>query len=170
MGNQQSSIGFGSDTSVLSGYANTINNRLGNFDLVLENTSTETVFVRIREYTGLRSVAEGGASTTSTSGYINASVAEATLVGGGVKTLSLCLTSQQIGFFGSGSSGRTARVNISTVMRNLANLRGADISIVPVGRKGYSYDLGFNVSSFTSPGWGSINPATGDVNQNPQGY
>lgn len=161
--NQQSSIGFGSDTSVLAAYANTINNRLGNFDLVIENTSNETVFIRVREYSGLRSTAEGGLSSTSTSGYINASVAEATVVAGGVKTLSLCLTSQQIGFFGSGSLGRTARANISTVLRNISNLRGADISIVPVGRKGYGYDLGFNSNAFLSPGWGSINAQTGDV-------
>jgi len=134
--NQISSIGFGSDASVLAGYALAADGRLGNISLVVENTGANSLYLQIREHTG----------TTSPSGYSNLGTA-VTVVPKGIKDINLNLLSKQIGFFGSGNT----TANISTVIRNKGDLRGAQIDIVPVSRQGWGYADGFSTAAFRSP-------------------
>ena len=141
--NQVSSIGFGDNAEVLAGYAMAANDRLGAIDLVVENTGDNPLYLQVAEFDG----------TTAPSGYAKLGAAQS-IVARGQKTLSLNLLSKQIGFFGSGDTV----ANISTVMRNKADLRGAQIDIVPVARKGWGYDHGFDKAAFRSPGYGAGTP------------
>lgn len=159
--NQQSTIGFGTDANVFAGYAQNANGKLGNIDLVFENTGPNTAYLKLMQYDGV----------TSPSGF--ALVGQAfTLVPGGVVTKSYVLLNQRVGFFGSGNTS----VSISTVIRNKADLRGAQIDIVAVGRRGWSYDEGFNKpilqkkwGSVSGPGSTSNNINAGNGNINPNG-
>ena len=152
--NQISGVPFGSDATLLAGYATAINERLGNIDFVVENTGPNTLWMEFREYTGV-------ATPLAASGYINLGAA-LTVVPGGVAHQSLSILSQQIGFFGSGNT----TANISCVFRNPADRRGAQIDIFVVGRKGWSVDPGFPVKAYR-PNWGSPpdSPTTAPVNQ-----
>lgn len=127
--NQLSSIGFGTDATVFAGYAESANDRLGNLDFTYENTGPNSAWIKLMQYDG----------TTSPSGYAQVGSAFS-LVPGGVITKSYVLLSKRVAFFGSGST----TVNISTVLRNKSDLRGAQIDIVAVGRRGWGYDEAFN--------------------------
>jgi len=135
-----STIPFGEDASVVAGYAVCGNNRLGNIDLVVENTGMSSLYFKVGAFTG----------TTSPSGYANVGPAH-TIVAGGTKTISMSVLSKKLGFFGSG--GTTA--NVSVVIRNKSDLRGAQIDIQPMGRRGWGVDPAFDKKSFVSPPWGS---------------
>ena len=137
--NQNSSVGFGTDANILAAYAHAANDRLGNFDLVVENTGANTLYLQVREHDGV----------TSPSGYANLGAAF-TVVPRGTVTRSYLLLSKQIGFFGSGNT----TANISTAIRNPADLRGAQIDIVVQGRTGWGFDNAFDKKAFRSPGWG----------------
>lgn len=160
--NQISSVGFGPDATVLAGYAQSANERLGNIDFVYENTGTNSAYIKVGQFDGV----------TSPSGYKDVGNA-VTVVPGGTLTRSFTFISKRIGFFGSGNT----KVNISAVIRNKGDLRGAQIDIVPVGRRSWGYDQAFdrpqltkqwgtvggvNTASTTDAGTGLINPsATG---------
>lgn len=148
--NQQSSIGFGTDANLIAGYAQAAGDRLGNFDLIYENTGNYAAYIKVMQYDGV----------TAPSGF--APIGNAvTVVPGGTKTVSFSLVNKRIGFFGSGVGGST-KVNISTVLRNKGDLRGADISIYPGGRKGWGYDPAFNRPTLTK-NWGTVDPTTGII-------
>ncbi len=139
--NQISSIGFGDDANVLAGYALSANDRLGNIDLLIENTGDNDLYLKVAEYDG----------ATSPSGYAALGAAQS-IVARGQKTVSLNLLSKQIGFFGSGDT----TANISTVIRNKADLRNPQIDIVPVfARKGWGFNEGIDKAAFRSPGYDS---------------
>lgn len=134
--NQQSLIGFGGDITVAAGYAQRGNDRLGNFDLVIENTGANQLTFVLKELTSASGFTAVGAAVTVTPR--------------GVKTLSYSLLSKRVGFFGSGNT----TANISTVLRNPADLRGAQIDIVNAGRRGWGFDAGFDTATLTQ-NWGS---------------
>ena len=97
----------------------------------------------------------------------------------GVVTRSYALLSQRVGFFGSGIptavtgiingvfynnvTMHSTMVNITAVLRNPSDLRGAQIDISQVGRQGWGYDAAFNTPNLTKQ-WGSVNSTTGIVN------
>lgn len=127
--NQVSTIGLGTDITKIAGYAFAANDRLGNIDFVFENTGANTAAIQLKEVVG--------------SGYVNLG-SEIQVVAKGTKTVSLVLLSKYLGIFGSGNT----TINMSTVMRNQGNLRGAQIDIVPVGRSGFSWDNSFDNKAF----------------------
>ena len=140
--NQLSQIGFGTNIQVCAGYAQATGDRLGPVDFVIHNTGNNALTLQLREHDG----------TTSPSGYKNVVGVSAftTIVAGGVATLHTTLLGKQVGFFGSGST----TANISPVLRNKADLRGAQIDIVPLGRRGFGWDDAFDKGAFRAPGWG----------------
>lgn len=156
--NQISSIGFGPNAELLSAYAHTVNRRLGNIDFVFENTGDNTLWIQVRQFDGV----------ASPSGYANVGAA-LLIVPGGTVTASYNLLGKEIGFFGSGNTSidgtgtaTSAKANISTIIRNKSDLRGAQIDIEPVGRKGWGYDAAFNRGNLTKE-WGSVDPDSGDI-------
>ena len=134
---QRSGIGFGSDATVLAGYVQRANDRLGSFDLILENTGDNTLTLQVKEY------------VPSSNSYTNLG-SSVTVVPRGNRTISFDTVSKKIGFFGSGNT----LANISIVMRNPADLRGAQIDIVACGRRGWSFDKSFNQGTLTK-NWGA---------------
>jgi hypothetical protein len=150
--NQCSSVGFGTDATVFAGYAQSANDRLGNIDFQFENTGANQAYIKLGQYDG----------TTSPSGYADVG-APFTLVAGGVATKSYVLVGKRVAFFGSGST----TVNITAVLRNKADLRGAQIDIVAVGRKGWGLDPGFDAPTLTKK-WGSV-PTTSTSNNSTAG-
>ena len=148
--NQLSAIGFGTDATVFAGYAQSANMRLGNIDFVFENTGPNQAYIKLMQYDG----------TTSPSGFAVVGV-PFTVAPGGTVTKSYVLVSKKVGFFGSGST----TVNISSVVRNKADLRGAQIDIVAVGRKGWGYDDGFNKPELKKK-WGTVGSTSTSSNTN----
>jgi len=138
MSNQLSSVPFGSDATRLAGYAQAANAALGNIDLTLENTGSNTLTFQLREYTG----------TAVPSGYA-AVGGVVTVVPKGVKTTSYNLVSKKVGFFGSGNT----TANITLTYRNKGDLRGAQIDLVATGRRGWGFDAAFNRGELTKK-WG----------------
>jgi hypothetical protein len=139
--NQLSCIGFGSDASVYSGYAQAAGDRLGNVDFIFENTGTKNAFIRVKEIAANGDITAVGDSIS-------------VVAGGKVSAPTFNLLSKRVGFFGSGVGGSTT-VNISVVLTNKADLRGAQIDIVAAGRKGWGFDAGFNKKS-TQKYWGQF--------------
>lgn len=167
--NQASAIAFGNDATVVAGYAQTANERLGNIGFLIENTGDIDLYFQLRQYNG----------TTSPSGYANIGAA-VTVKARGQQTVNYVLNNKQVGFFGSGIpanvtiGGQTRYVtsttaNVSAVIRNKGDLRGAQIDIVAQGRENWSWDDGFNVPTVKKK-WGYVNPATGaiDPTQDPR--
>lgn len=76
-----------------------------------------------------------------------------TVVPKGTKTASYVLNSKTVGFFGTATGGTT--VNITSVIRNRGDLRGAQIDLLPGGRKGWGYSSGFNPDAVRN-NWGPI--------------
>jgi hypothetical protein len=151
--NQLSSIGFGTDATVFAGYAQSAGDRLGKIDFIFENTGPNQAYIKLGQYDG----------TTSPSGY--AQIGDAfTVAPGGALTKSYVLLSKRVAFFGSGST----TVNISTAIRNKGDLRGAQIDIVAVGRKGWGLDPAFNPPELTKK-WGSVAPVSTASNINAGG-
>ena len=143
MANQISQIGFGSNIQVCAAYAQAANDRLGPVDFVIHNTGANSLTLQIREHDG----------TTSPSGYKNVVGVSAftTVVAGGVVNIHTTLVSKQVGFFGSGNT----TANITPVLRNKADLRGASIDIIALGRRGFGWDDAFDKAAFRAPGWGA---------------
>lgn len=139
--NQASTIGFGSDATLVAGYAQRGNERLGNFDLIIENTGVNALTLFVREHDGV----------TSPSGYKNL-LGPISIVPKGNDTVSLKLLAKKIAFFGSGNT----TANISVALRNPANLRGAQIDVVAVERRNFGFDDGANKKAMRSPGWPTL--------------
>ena len=153
--NQLSAVPFGTDATVMAGYAISVDRYLGNVDFIVENTGTNTLWMEFKEYVGTANTPVAG------SGYVSLGAA-LTVVPGGQLTQSLSVLSQQIAFFGSGNT----EANISCVFRNPADLRGAGIDMFILGRKSWSVDPGFNYRA-RGPVWGSPpdSPTTAPVVQ-----
>jgi len=141
--NQVSAIGFGVDANKLAGYAQAVNDRLGNFDLIVENTGDNTLYMIVREQTTAK---------PTTSGYGDVG-SWFTVVPRGVQTKSYSLVSKRVGFFGSGYTAAgvaaSTKANVSVVLRNKADLRGAQIDIVSTGRRGWGVDEAFDAPTLT---------------------
>jgi hypothetical protein len=137
--NQLSSVPFGTDATVLAGYAQHANASLGNLDITIENTGSNTLTFQLKEFTG----------TGVPSGYANIG-GTVSVVPKGVKTVSYNLVSKRVGFFGSGNTV----ANISLSYRNKGDIRGAQIDLVATGRRGWGFDRAFNKAELTKK-WGS---------------
>ncbi len=173
--NQVSSVAFGTNAYQFQGYAESANDRLGAIDFVFENTGPNTAYIRLAQYDGVTSPSGYATIDTSytasppfTAGFLGFGV-----VPGGTVTRHYTLISKRVAFFGSGST----IVNISAVLRNKSDLRGAQIDIVAIGRRGWGYDEGWNRNELIKK-WGSVaGPATtaggnisaGPGNINPDG-
>lgn len=166
--NQLSSVGFGNDATVLHGYAQTANERLGAVDFQVENTGNIPLVFQLRQYDG----------TTSPSGYANVGAA-VTVAARGAKTVSYILLSKRVGFFGSGVPATLAingvtqlvtstTANITAVFRNKGDLRGAQIDLVATGRKGWGYDEGFARTELKKK-WGTMNTGNGNIDPTAEG-
>lgn len=171
-------IGFGTDINVLAGYATKTNDRLGVFDLLVKNVSTAKLGAGnqpLADVSGpvLRLQLKEWDGTTSPSGWKNiGSYVE--VVAGGTTTIHCNMASKKLGFFGSGYAGTdgvtgvgantpaAAMANISVVMDNKSDLRGAQIDIVVTGRKGWGVDDGFDKGTL-QPNWGTVDEASGNI-------
>jgi hypothetical protein len=153
--NQQSSIGFGVDATVFAGYAQNANDKLGNIDFVFENCGPNAAYIRLMQYDGSTSPSGWAAiDTSSPTSPFNTEWVGFAIAPGGTLTRSYVLLTQRVGFFGSGNT----TVNISTVIRNKADLRNAQIDIVAAGgRKGWGYDEGFDKGTLKKK-WKTITP------------
>jgi hypothetical protein len=138
--NQISVIGFGNDDTLLAGYAQAANERLGAFDLVIENIGANTLTLKFKELNFSNDTTYADVPPVTT----------ATVVAGGTKTISFTCNSRKLGFFGTGNT----KANVSVVLRNKADLRGAQIDIVNTGRKGWTWDTAYNKPS-TAKKWGN---------------
>ena len=145
-------VPFGTVTTVLNGYAQHGNDRLGALDFQFENVGDKDVDIDIKELN-----AAGTAYTTvvGNTGVI--------VKGGGVKTLSIVSNSKRLGFFTK--TGGNTSVNITPVLRNKADLRGASIDIVAPYKQGWGFDLGYDKPT-TQKFWGKF-PTT---NNEPDGW
>lgn len=137
--NQNSCIGFGVDATVLAGYAQRANDRLGAFSVLVENTGVNPLYLQFKEYDGV----------TAPSGWFNVGSAITVAPQGLSQPQNFVLVTKKLGFFGSGNT----TANISTVIHNKSDLRGAQIDIVAGGRRGWGFDQGFDTGSFVA-GWG----------------
>lgn len=152
--NQISALGFGADAQVFAGYAQAANERLGNIDFIVENTGANTLYMTLGQYDG----------NSSPSGFAKVGAAFV-VVPGGTQTKSYSLVSKRIGFFGSGNTNTTltgtatsAKANITAVLRNKADLRGAQIDMVATGHRGWGYDEGWNKLELKKK-WGTVSNA-----------
>jgi hypothetical protein len=133
----------------MAGYAQAINDRLGNFDLVVENTGDNTLWMIVRS--------QQHGVTAFTSGYGDVG-SWFTVAPRGVQTKSYSLVDKRVGFFGSGRNSSavasSTKANVSVVLRNKADLRGAGIDIVTMGRRGWGVDEAFDAPTLTKK-WGA---------------
>jgi len=149
MSNQISTIPFGTDASKLVGYATRANERLGGFDLIIENTGSNTLSMQVRTLGGLY-----GTTWTPIEAFF-------TVVPQGNTTRHYAIVNQVIGFFGSGNT----TANVSSVIRNPAGLRGGQIDIYVQGKKNWGFDPAYATGAYT-PVWGSPpdNPNVAAIN------
>jgi len=143
--NQLSGIGFGTDATVLAFMAQTANERLGAFDLIVKNTGANVLTLTIKSL-------EAGSWTAIGSAI--------TVAAGGSTTTHLSLVSKVIGFFGTGPT----TANITTVINTPSDRRGAQIDLVTQGRKGWGYDVGINKASISGnlpADWGRTSSNSG---------
>lgn len=112
----------------------------------MENTGDYNLHLQLKTYDG----------TTSPSGWAPFGTA-VDIVARGQKTIECSgILATKLGFFGSGwnpavgaSAAKSTTANISLAIRNPADLRGAQIDMVVVGRKGFGYNDGFNKGTLT---------------------
>lgn len=154
--NQLSSISFGNDATVLRGYAQSANERLGNVDFQVENTGNIALVFQLRQYDG----------SSSPSGYANVG-AQVTVNPRGKRTVGYSLLAKRVGFFGSGVPATvtvngvsqyitSTTANITAVIVNKGDLTGRQIDLVAVGRQGWGYDAGFAKPELKKK-WGTSN-------------
>lgn len=197
--NQASLVPFGVDASRLAGYAMTANERLGAIDFVFENTGQIAAYIKVMAYVGVTTTPSGYGDVLPLQNEAMNSVAGAspsaaitgfTSVGPpfvlnpkGVLTRSYNLLAKRIGFFGSGIAATVTQqiapyqslkvssttVNITAVMRNPSDLRGAQIDISPVTRQGWGYDPAMDTPTLTKK-WGSVDSTTGLINLSGANY
>lgn len=177
----------------------TANERLGAIDFVFENTGLIPAYIKVMAYVGPTTTPSGysdvlpldaQAYNNVTASPPSSAITGFTTVGApfvlqpkGCITRSYNLLSKRVGFFGSGIAGNvtqqiapyqtlrvsTTTVNITAVIRNPSDLRGAQIDISPVGRQGWGYDPGMNSSELTKK-WGSVNSTTGLIDLSQKNY
>jgi len=197
--NQASAVPFNTDASRLAGYAMTANERLGAVYFVFENTGVIPAYIKVMSYVGptttpsgysdvlpLQAQAQAGDTQTTPSGAITGFTSVGPpfiLAPRGVLTRSYNLLTQRIGFFGSGIAAtvaqqtapyqsllvRSTTVNITAVLRNPADLRGAQIDINTVSRQGWGFDPAFDTPNLTKK-WGSVSATTGLINLSGANY
>lgn len=181
--NQASLVPFGTDASRLAGYAQTANERLGAVDFIFENTGKVAAYIRVKAYVAPTTTPSGYADVNPIYAGVMPSGGEAATLGpeiyvnaGGVVTRSYNLLSKRIGFFGSGVRATvngqvisSTTVNISAVLRNKSDIRGAQIDISQVGRQGWGFDPAFNTPNLTKK-WGQLDATTGQLNPNDPNY
>lgn len=197
--NQASLVPFNTDATKLAGYAQTANQRLGAVDFVFENTGQIAAYIKVMAYVGPTTTPSGYSDVLPTNAYAENNVTASppssaitgyTTVGApfvlqprGVVTRSYNLLSKRVGFFGSGVAATVTQqiapyqslrvssttVNITAVIRNPADLRGAQIDISPVGRQGWGYDPAMDTPNLTKH-WGSVNATTGLIDDSAKNY
>ena len=152
--NQLSSVPFGTDATQFQAYAESANDRLGAVDFVFENTGASTAYIRLAQYDGTTSPS-GFATidTTYTASPFTAAFRGFAVAPGGTITRHYVLLNKRVAFFGSGNT----TVNISAVLRNKSDLRGAQIDIVAVGRRSWGYNEGWNRNELIKK-WGGFAP------------
>jgi hypothetical protein len=153
--NQISTIPLGTDITQSVGYFVSANDRLGAIDIVFENTGPNQATVVLKQYVGT-------SAAGNVSGYVplgtyftlapggNPSSSNGRNVVGGTVTKHYTVLSKQLGVFGSGNT----TINATVVIRNRGDLRGSSFDFVPIARKGYGYDSGYNIGA-TTPNWGA---------------
>jgi hypothetical protein len=145
----QSLVPFGTNPNVIQGYCTTTNDRLGNVDITFENVGTNTAYITLKEFVRVAGVSTAGIPNggyTATASDVHGNVLTGiTVAPSGVETISLVSLSNKIGFFGSGNTV----VNITPNFRNPANLRGASLDVVPIGRQGWGFEASMDTTSFT---------------------
>lgn len=164
--NQVSSIPFGTDANVFQAYAQSANDRLGAIDFVFENVGASTAYIRLAQFDGVTS--PSGFATIDTTYTVSPFTADFrgfAVAAGGTVTRHYNLISKTVAFFGSGNTS----VNISSVIRNKSDLRGAQIDIVAVGREGWGYDQGWNRNELIKK-WGSVTGPGSTVSNSNAGY
>ena len=160
--NQASIVPFGVDASRLAGYAMTANERLGAIDFVFENVGSIAAYIKVMAYVSPSTTPSGYSDVlplqNEAYGNVTNSPPSSALTGftsvgppfvlapKGVLTRSYNLLAKRIGFFGSGIAATVTQmiapyqslkvsstvVNITAVIRNPSDLRGAQIDIGPV--------------------------------------
>jgi len=193
MSNQASAVPFGTDATRLAGYAMTANERLGAIDFSFSNEGSIPAYIKVMAYIGPTTTPSGYADVLPldseamnnvTANPPSSAITGFTTVGPpfvvqprGTITRSYNLLTSRIGFFGSGIAGNVVQqqapyntvrvsstiVNITAILRNPGNLRGAQIDISQVGRQGWGFDQAFNTPNLTKK-WGSVNTTTGIIN------
>lgn len=128
---QSSTIGLGTNASVVAAYAYRASDRLGNFDILYENIGDNDAYLRVKQLVG----------TT----YTDLDVV-GTIKSKGTVARSYCVVAKQIAFFGSGNT----QLNASFAVRTPSDLRGASYTIVPVGRQGWSTAPGFDSAAYAA--------------------
>lgn len=197
--NQASAVPFNTDASRLAGYAHTANERLGAIDFQFENIGEIAAYIKVMAYVGPTTTPSGYADvmpldseamSNVTASPPSSAITGFTTVGPpfviqpkGAITRSYNLLTKRIGFFGSGIAGNVQQqqapyqtrrvsstiVNITAVIRNPADLRGAQIDINAMGRQGWGYDPAFNTPELTKQ-WGTVSPTTGLINVSQANY
>jgi hypothetical protein len=152
--NQVSTVAFGPDATVFSGYAESAGDRLGALDFQFENTGPNAAYIRLMAYDG--QTAPSGYAYVGAAEYVAAGDPFAYFLGfkvvpGGTVTKHATLLSKRVAFFGSGNT----TVNITPVLRNKADLRGAQIDIVATGRRSWGYDEGWDKKELKKK-WGTV--------------
>ena len=86
--------------------------------------------------------------------------------------MSYSVLGKKFGFFGSGqdSAGvaRSVTANVTTVLRNKGDLRGAQVDIVQTGRRGFGWDSGINKTAISKK-WGTPPDAPTSADSDGQG-
>jgi hypothetical protein len=197
--NQASSVPFGTDASRLAGYAMTANERMGAIDFQFENVGQIAAYIKVMAYVGPTTTPSGYADVipldNEAMNNVTANPPVSTLTGfttvgpplvvqpRGCLTRSYNLLTKRIGFFGSGIAANVVQqiapyqtlrvsstiVNITAVLRNPADLRGAQIDINAMGRQGWGFDPGLNTPELTKQ-WGAVNSTTGLINLSSANY
>lgn len=192
----QVTVAFGTDAGRLAGYAHTANERLGAVDFVFENTGYIPAYIKVMSYVGPTTAPSGYADAlpldNEAFANVTASPASGALTGvtsvgppfviaaRGAITRSYNLLSKRIGFFGSGIAATitiagvsqrvtSTTVNVSAVIRNKGDLRGAQIDLTQVGRQGWGFDQAQTNATLTKK-WGSVDSVTGIVNPTGNNY
>lgn len=197
--NQASRVPFGTDATRLAGYAMTANERLGAIDFQFENTGSIAAYIKVMAYVAPTTTPSGYADVLPldseamnnvTANPPSAAITGFTTVGPpfvlnpqGCLTRSYNLLTKRIGFFGSGIAASVVQqqapyqtlrvsstvVNITAIIRNPADLRGAQIDINAMGRQGWGYDPAYNTPELTKK-WGSVDGTTGLINLSSANY
>ncbi len=136
MSNQISLVPFGTDATVVAGYA-VSTERLGNVDLSFNNVGENTLYVKVAQFV----------SGSPNSSY-STIVPLFSVVPKGTVTKSLVVFSKQLAFFGSGNTV----ANITPTFRNPSDLRGAQIDIAVQGKFGWGYDVAYDTAA-NEPIW-----------------